>query len=254
MDELQKGGDKLGGYATKYNVSNSLLHNEELRRNVPETRMYSKSVLKTMLDKYKMVYVKPNSGTGGKGVMKVERLGQGSYRYQLETSARTFDSFDGLVHSISKRTENCPYAVQRGINLLRHSGHRFDLRIMVQKNPEGKWETTGIIGRLGHPKKIITNVCKGGRSKPVELLLKEHVADIAEYTNKLRNLGCQATMQLNKTFPKIREIGLDVGIDQNLHPWILEANPQPAIYGFKTLKDKRIYQKMCRYQKAYGRL
>ncbi|MFC9709454.1 YheC/YheD family protein [Paenibacillus sp. NPDC056933] len=36
-------------------------------------------------------------------------------------------------------------------------------------------------------------------------------------------------------------MGLDVGIDQNLHPWILEGNPQPAIYGFKTLKDKRIY-------------
>ncbi|XID93781.1 YheC/YheD family protein [Paenibacillaceae bacterium WGS1546] len=243
----------MGGYATKYNVSKSLLHNEELRRNVPETRMYSKSVLKTMLDKYNMVYVKPNSGTGGKGVMRVEKLDQGSYKYQLETSARTFNSFDALIQSISKKTKNCPYAVQRGIHLLRHSGRRFDLRIMVQKNPKGNWETTGVIGRLGHPKKIITNVCKGGNSKPVEFLLKKHVSNITEYTGKLRNLGYQAAIRLNKTFPKIKEIGLDVGIDRKLHPWILEANPQPAIYGFKTLKDKRIYQKMCRYQRAYGR-
>ncbi|MCP3776763.1 hypothetical protein NLX71_26415, partial [Paenibacillus sp. MZ04-78.2] len=90
----------MGGYATKYNVSKSLLHNEELRGYVPETRLYSKSVLKTMLDKYNMVYVKPNSGTGGKGVMRVEKLGQGCYKYQLETSARTFNSFDGLIQSI----------------------------------------------------------------------------------------------------------------------------------------------------------
>lgn len=49
---------------------------------------------------------------------------------------------------------------------------------MVQKNLEGQWETTGIIGRVGHLAKIVTNVCKGGVSKPVEVLLKEHVTDV----------------------------------------------------------------------------
>ncbi|WP_341282724.1 YheC/YheD family protein [Paenibacillus sp. FSL H8-0537] len=67
----------------------------------------------------------------------------GSYKYQLETPARTFNSMDSLIQSISKKTKNCSYAVQRGINSLQHSGRRFDLRIMVQKNPKGKWETTG---------------------------------------------------------------------------------------------------------------
>jgi glutathione synthase/RimK-type ligase-like ATP-grasp enzyme len=242
----------MGGFATKRNVSKSLLANQELSQNVPETRFYSNSTLKRMLNKYKMVYVKPNMGTGGKGVIRVEKLGQ-CYKYQIQTTTRLFSSFDKMANSIGLRTKSCPYVIQRGIHLLRYNSRRFDLRIMVQKNPKGKWETTGVIGRLGHPKKIVTNVCRGGSSKPVETLLKNHVANVTKYIKRLKSLGYRAARQLNKTFPRIKELGCDVGIDRNLHPWILEANPRPAIYGFKSLKDKSIYRKMCRYQKSYRR-
>ncbi|MCY9589473.1 hypothetical protein PC41400_11250 [Paenibacillus chitinolyticus] len=243
----------MGGLITKNNVSKSLQTNELLSGNVPETKIYSESMLKTMLNKYSMVYVKPNRGTGGKGIFRVEKLGAGSYKYQINTMTKTFESFDSMAKSINIKTKSEKYAIQHGIHLMKHKNRLFDLRIMVQKNPNGKWETTGVIGRLGHPKKIVTNVCKGGSSKPIEVLLKDHVTNIPEYKKWLENLGYRAAKQLNKTFPRIKELGLDVGIDCKLHPWILEANPQPAIYGFKTLKDKSIYQKICRYQKAYGR-
>jgi uncharacterized circularly permuted ATP-grasp superfamily protein len=154
----------MGGFATKRNVSKSLLANQKLSNNVPDTRIYSKPTLKTMLDKYKMVYVKPNMGTGGKGVIRVEKLGQ-CYKYQIGTAIKSFSSFDKMAHSIGLKTKSCPYVIQRGIHLLRYNRRRFDLRIMVQKNPKDKWETTGVIGRLGHPKKIVTNVCRGGSSK-----------------------------------------------------------------------------------------
>ncbi|GAA3412253.1 YheC/YheD family protein [Paenibacillus hodogayensis] len=243
----------MGGFATKYNVSKSLVKHHMLAHNVPETKMFRKSVLKKMLDQYEMVYVKPNDGTGGKGVMRVEKLEQDSYEYQLKTAAKTFSSFESMYQSLCQNTKKSPFVIQRGIHLLKYSGRRFDLRVMVQKNPKGKWETTGVIGRLGHPKKIVTNVCKGGSSKPVELLLKKHVPSVVKYTKKLERLGFRAAVQLNKTFPRIKELGFDVAIDSELHPWILEANPRPVIYGFKTLKDKRIYRKINRYQKAYGR-
>jgi hypothetical protein len=241
------------GLITKKNVSNSLVTNKELSGNVPETKLYNKSMLKTMLDRYNMVYVKPNRGTGGKGIIRVEKMARGSYKFQMNTTISMFNSFERMADSINKKTNSEKYVIQQGIHLLCHSNRLFDLRIMVQKNPKGEWETTGVIGRLGHPKKIVTNVCKGGSSKPIEVLLKDHVPNIAEYKKRLKSLGYQAAKQLNKTFPRIKELGLDVGINRNLHPWILEANPQPAIYGFKTLEDKSIYQKIYRYQKAYGR-
>jgi hypothetical protein len=241
----------MSGYATKLNVSNSLIANKALKRNVPETMSYSKSAIKTMLDKYEMVYIKPNNGTGGKGIIRVEKLVEG-YKYQYLTTIKTFTSLKSISDLIGLKTMGCPYVVQRGIHLLKYNSRRFDLRVMVQKNSKGEWETTGVIGRLGHPKKIVTNVCRGGISKPIEVLLKKYVGNVTEYTLMLKSLGYRAARQLNKTFPRVKELGFDVGIDRNLHPWILEANPRPAIYGFKSLKDKRIYQKMYRYQKSYG--
>ncbi|MCY9591482.1 hypothetical protein PC41400_14195 [Paenibacillus chitinolyticus] len=241
----------LGGYATKQNVSDSLLKQGEISRNVPETRLYSKGTLKTMLDTYKMVYVKPNSGTGGNGVIRVERKENG-YSFQLHTFVKKFPDFDSMAAALRKRIKKTPYVIQQGIHLLRHKGRLFDLRIMIQKNPSGVWETTGIIGRIGHPRKIVTNLCRGGSSKPVEVLLKEHGADIKRYQASLRSLGLRAARHLNKTFPRIKEVGLDIGLDPNLHPWILEANPRPKIRGFKTLKDQSIYRKMLRYQKYHG--
>jgi hypothetical protein len=242
----------MGGFATKSNVSKSLLANRELSKNVPDTRIYSKPTLMKLLDKYKMVYVKPNMGTGGKGVIRVEKLGQ-CYKYQIQTTTRLFSSFDKMANSIDLKTKRCQYVIQRGIPLLRYNSRRFDLRIMVQKNTKDKWETTGVIGRLGHPKKIVTNVCRGGSSMQVETLMKNYVANITKYVKRLKSLGYRGAGELNKTFPRIKEWGFDVGIDRNLHPWILEANPRPVIYGFKTLKDKSIYLKMCRYQKSYRR-
>ncbi|SEG44844.1 YheC/D like ATP-grasp [Paenibacillus sp. UNC499MF] len=241
----------MGGYATKKNVSDCLLKHGKIRRNVPETRFYRKSTLKAMLSTYKMVYVKPNSGTGGNGVIRVERRKEG-YNFQLHTAVRRFRDFESMEKALRARTKKIPYVIQQGIHLLRHNGRLFDLRIMIQKNPGGTWETTGMIGRTGHPRKIVTNLCRGGSSKPVEVLLKGHVADRNRYKASLLKLGLGAARHLNKTFPRIKEVGLDVGLDPNLHPWILEANPRPKISGFKTLKNKNIYRKMLRYQKYYG--
>jgi hypothetical protein len=236
---------------TKHSVAKAVLGNPELGANTPETKKHNISTLKLMLDRYRMVYLKPDSGTGGNGIIRVEKRGR-QYEYQLGTTAKTYSSFESLADCIGKNTRNTPYVVQRGIHLLRHNGRLFDLRVMVQKNPRGEWETTGVIGRLGHPRKIVTNVCRGGVSIPAETLLKKHVSDVPDYIRSLRLLGVKTARQLNKTFPRLKELGLDIGIDSNLSPWLLEANPRPVIYGFKTLKDQRIYEKIRRYHESYG--
>jgi hypothetical protein len=169
------------------------------------------------------------------------------------TSTRTFKTLANLTHSMEKQFENDRYVIQQGIHLLRYSGRLFDLRVMVQKTHKGEWETTGMLGRLGHPTKIVTNVCRGGSVKSIEALLKNHIPDVSEFKMRLTRLGSRAARQLNKTFPRITQLGLDIGIDRHLHPWILEANPRPAIYGFKYLKDKSMYQKIVRYQNKLRR-
>ncbi|MDF0752826.1 YheC/YheD family protein, partial [Marinobacter sp. 71-i] len=91
---------------------------------------------------------------------------------------------------------------------------RFDFRVMVQMNPAGQWETTGIIGRLAHPRKIVTNYHAGGTPLPMETLMKSHLEKAGRtsraYRRELSKLGVDVASALGTRFPGLREIGIDV--------------------------------------------
>jgi glutathione synthase/RimK-type ligase-like ATP-grasp enzyme len=232
-----------------------LLKNDELRAHIPKTVPMTRDVLLSMLHEYKMVYIKPNIGTFGNGVMRVEynpAISE-SFHYQLGESARSFTNFDSMYEDIERRTKRRKYLVQKGIYLLKHRKRRFDIRIMVQKNLRNEWETTGWIGRVAHPKKIVTNYHSGGTLKPVELLLKDYLEDKVkkQYLEKLKRLGTKVAKQLHKHFPGIKEIGIDIAVDDQLMPWILEVNTKPDPYIFRILENKAVFRKIIRYARAY---
>uniref|UniRef100_UPI000472A501 YheC/YheD family protein n=1 Tax=Paenibacillus sp. 1-18 TaxID=1333846 RepID=UPI000472A501 len=137
---------------SKWHKTQLLLRNQGIKPFIPDTRKYTKANLKSMLEKYGMVYVKPDRGTFGKGVMRVEQ-GEGSrFAYQHEEKRLEFKNVEALYVSLSKKIGKKVYLIQKGIHLLRHQKRYFDIRVMVQRNAKGPWESTGIIGRLGHPR------------------------------------------------------------------------------------------------------
>lgn len=227
---------------------------------VPTTKWMTAESLKQMLNQHKMVYIKPNVGMFGNGVIRVEFSdGEGEimpYSYQLGVNLKRFKTFEDMYASIKKKTGKSPYLVQKGIHLLKYKGNRFDLRIMVQQTPLRDWETTGVIGRVAHPSKIVTNFHNGGTLKPVDTLLHSYLpaGERDDYVKKLHVLGKRVAKAINTKYRGVKEIGVDVALDKDLHPWILEVNTSPDPYIFRRLRDKRIFAKMQRYAKAYGRL
>lgn len=243
---------------SKWAKTKALLAHSDLRNVVPETRRMNRQNLRTMLEKLKMVYIKPDKGTFGNGVMRVELRGDNKmpYRYQHGVAVKKFSTFDAMYDSLRKTTRNKSYLVQKGIHLLKYKKRRFDLRVMVQQTPKKIWETTGVIGRVAHPKKIVTNFHNGGTLMPVERLLKAYMPENEreEYINDLRALGLKLAKQLHKTFRGIKEIGADIGLDRQYKPWVLEVNTSPDPYIFRKLKDKSIFRKIVKYARAYGRI
>ena len=202
-----------------------------------------------------MLYIKPDSGSFGNGVIRVEKLlGDEGFRFQSGTSVHTFRSFDSLFEGLEHVRAKKRYLAQKGIHLLKHRNRRFDVRVMVQRNPKGEWETTGIIGRLGHPSKIVTNYHSGGALTPLETLLSGHMngAKQKEFRAALRLLGVRTAVQLSTRYPGLKEIGLDVAVDTEFKPWILEVNTKPDPYIFRRLQDKEIFRRIRRYAAAYS--
>lgn len=246
---------------SKWVKTKVLLKHGTIKGYIPKTKVMTKSSLLSMLYEYQMVYVKPVSGSFGQGVMRVEIIsGSGSqakYRYQSGTKVRTFRDYSSMYDSIRKTKFRITYLVQRGVELLKYQKRRFDIRVMVQKNAKGQWESTGIIGRLAHPKKIVTNYHNGGKPLPVSLLLKPHLntdGKTTAFTNKLKMISNRISVAMNKKYPKMNMIGVDIGVGKDFKPWILEVNTNPDPFIFKQLKDKSTYRKVYRYAKRLGRV
>ncbi|WP_422658987.1 YheC/YheD family protein [Paenibacillus sp. EC2-1] len=251
--------------SSKWTKTKMILKNKGLASYVPATRLYSFDALEQMLDTHTLVYIKPDRGTYGIGVMCVEAInstesgnsiGSKTYKLRYETTTEHFSTLQQLDKTILNLCQGKQYLIQQGIRLLRHKGRSFDLRVLVQKTPYGRWESTGIIGRVAAKQKIVTNHHSGGTVKHFKLLMSEHMSseEAENIREELNELGVNIASQLQKSYPNLKEIGLDVAIDGRWNIWILEVNTKPALFPFKKFfKDPTVYQKVKRYADAYGR-
>lgn len=231
-----------------------LLSSPELAKHIPLTKHLNRSMLSNMLHEHNMVYVKPDSGAQGKGVIRVDKIKQG-YRYQLGFDVLTFTTFDSMYSSISKHFGNKPYLVQKGIHLLKYKRRPFDFRVMIQRNPKRMWECTGTLARLAHPGKAVTNGSQGGTIYDPSILLasfadKKKTAAVLRTMNKLAHI---TALKLSQTDPRLNELGLDIALDQKLMPWILEVNTSPDAAPFSLLPNPQIIRTIVAYGKAYGK-
>ncbi|WP_042198243.1 YheC/YheD family protein [Paenibacillus camerounensis] len=268
--------------SSKWAKTKVILQNRQLAIFIPETRKYSLDHLTELLDIYGTVYIKPDRGTYGIGVMRAERrvvhlspsrhqsddeasvaedgkpdhLEQIMYVLRYGKDTEVYNSAALLDAAILPKLNGRPYLVQQGIDLLKHHDRPFDLRVLTQKTPSGGWETTGMLGRVAAPQKVVTNYHNGGSIFSVEDLFKEHMSpgEMAGMIQQLKSLGVRIGAQLETAYPGLKEIGLDVALDQHHDPWLLEVNTLPAIMVFKTFPDKSIYRKIRRYAIYYGRL
>ena len=236
----------------------ALLANPRLKQLVPATLPFSGQALKEMLGQYGLVYVKPVIGTFGKGVIRVEHRPNEKEPYRFQTGVRKacFSDFETMFAHLCKARSKRPCLIQQGIEMLRYGKRLFDLRLMVQKNPKGQWESTGLIGRLAHPRKIVTNYHNGGTPMAPEILFSPHMsrAEFEAFRKKLDSIGLAVAAVMEKRFPGIKELGVDIAVDGQRNPWILEVNTKPDPYIFRKLKDRSIFRKIYRYCVAYGRI
>lgn len=254
--------------SSKWKKTNVLLQNEEISPYIPLTYIYTWDALNSMLKVYPMVYIKPDHGTYGNGVMRIEQLPDQDhvpseeipikYKYLLsyDTKVEIIPSLEQLHTYITSRIRKHRYLIQQGIVALQHDNHSFDLRVLTQKNPHHRWASTGMLGRVAAPNKVVTNHHNGGSVYMVDILLSNYMnrMDLFKFERLLHSLGTKVATQLEKKYPRIKEIGLDIAIDSNLTPWILEVNTLPALFPFKLfVPDKDVYRRIHRYAMFYGR-
>jgi hypothetical protein len=237
----------------KWTVYRTFRKEPAFRPHLPATRLYqSPDDVAVMLRRYPTIYFKPVNGTGGRGILRIDRirggllLAQGRNHLRSIVSPRRIKREDlaSMIRSWDLRGDR--YIVQQGLNIKLPSGRIHDYRMLVQKNGIGEWEVTGCAGRIGPKHSITSNLHGGGKAVGMDSLLRQWIGGesrIAQIREKAESLGIEASKHLEKQFGALCELALDLAIDRQGSVWLIEVNPKPSREVFIQAGELEVYRR-----------
>lgn len=233
-----------------------MLQHPILRQYLPETHWITPARTLQMLRSYSTIFIKPNHGCGGIGIIRVKRKGN-VYEVRCDQK-RKYVGSDSLYKAIkSYQKPSQQYLVQRGLRLAQYNGSIFDIRVYMQK-PNSKWILAGMVARVAAPNRYVTNYHKGGHGEPLSKVLsnvfENNRRKVNDSLNKITNLSYVIAKTLNKRHSRIRELGIDFGIEKNGRIWIIEANSRPGHVLFTHLPDKTMLHTILKNKRLIKKL
>lgn len=250
-------------YTNKWNATQLFLQDESLKRWMPDTCAYSPENLQAMISKYRLLYVKPGNGTGGRSILKVSRTSQGyailGRNRSLIKKSEQFATLSSLVRFVNhwvrqEQIRDGNFMIQEGVNLELIPGRVADTRLLIQKNAKGVWEVTGMGVRVGGTNSSTSNLHGGGKAVPFEQFMTERFG--REQTKLIQQecheLAHAVVRSIEKRFGSMMEFGLDIGIDVNGRVWLIEVNPKPGREIFREMGQLKLYQESIRKPLEYA--
>ncbi|MCC3375705.1 YheC/YheD family protein [Cohnella sp. REN36] len=246
----------------KWTVYRTLGKVAAFRDHLPATRLYqSADDVTGLLRKHTLVYVKPINGTGGRGILRIERLASGAYSLQgrdlnrriVQPRRVTREQLPAAIRSWNMHGNR--YIAQQGLHIKLPSGRVHDYRMLVQKNGSGEWEVTGCAGRVGPPRSITSNLHGGGEAVSMNTLLRQWIDDedqLSQIRETAEKLGIGVARHLESTYGALCELALDLAIDRRGRVWLLEVNPKPAREVFIQAGEKETYKTAIRRPMEYA--
>lgn len=213
--------------ASKWVKTNVLLRDGRVSGHVPETRIYSVPQLKSMLSRFGMVVLKPVVGTGGIGLILLEKQGKG-YLLKHKSSVMKHNDWNQVLRNIRRICGKRRYLIQRGIHLAEIAGRPIDYRLKMVKQANG-WKITALVGRLARKDLFVTNLCRGGTLLTSAAGISRSLSKGAVGSKRasMRRIARISRDLLVQRFPGIAQLGFDFGLDRKGNIWIFEVNTNP---------------------------
>ncbi|MBM7563252.1 YheC/YheD family protein [Paenibacillus sacheonensis] len=255
---MAKKSYKSSAIRGKKRVCAMLSSNARLKRYVPRTMLLSAANLSTMLASYRSVYIKPDVGSLGIGVCKATAV-RGGYRLAEIKGRKQYTSHFASIGSLYrhlKRVGKGTMIVQKSIALAEVAGRPYDIRMMVQRKPRGKWTFTGSFARIARKGKIVTNYSQGGRLWTIRRLHRAEGLTAAASDRKygrLKRISVRTANWLGSKRAGMHEIGIDFAYDRSGRTWILEVNSNHPQFHPLAISDPPTYRRMMTFARSYGR-
>ncbi|MDQ8739410.1 YheC/YheD family protein [Paenibacillus sp. LHD-38] len=213
--------------------------NPLIRDHLPHTKLLDNlQSLKKMLALYGSVYLKPNEGSMGQGIMKLEKT-LGGYLFIDRNNRMTFINNEIKAWAfLSRMRKGRKYLIQQSVALM-HQNKNVDFRVIMQKDGNQQWACSGVIARYGEDGRFYTNDVSSislGRDalRTVFQFKDEEAVQKEEEIISICTTACQL---IDHKYGPFGDVGIDVTVDPNLKVWLLEINSRHQHTILSYLKD-----------------
>lgn len=233
----------------KWQKHKQMMANIHLVEYLPETMLLSEQSFHSLLQKYRKVVLKPDVGALGAGIVVVTSISPDQYVVQMRHRKWHYENARQCYAGVKRITKGRDYVIQQYLYFAKVNNRLFDIRIMTQLNEHSRWIVTGMLTKVAYKGYAVTNPEEFVR--PVESVLQKSSlgqSSVDHLMNELERISLEASRQLELSYPGLKIIGFDVGIDTEGHIWIIEPNFAPAIYWFKQLPELKTYKNIIYYK------
>jgi len=223
-------------FLSKWEVYEQLIDEVNLCPYIPDTKIFSKEYLYDFIQKYNTIFLKPIHGSQGRNIIKLTKE-QGN-QYSLQTSLKMFPSdlgkkfsLEDIYQQIKPLLQNRIYVIQQGIPLVSHVSSAIDFRILCHKNAHHQWTVTSTVARIAAKQEFVSNLARGGTmTRPLAALrtCMSHKKSL-EVLALMKELALETASVISRHSGGITgELGIDIGVDFEGKPWLIEVNSKPS--------------------------
>jgi hypothetical protein len=212
--------------ASKWAKFEVLRKHDGVARHLPATRRYGADALRDMLEHYSFVVVKPVVGTGGHGVIKIEKRDGAFTMHHGRTVLRGL-SWSALVDRVERIRRGRAYLIQQGIRMAKLNGRNVDYRVKLVREG-GSWRIRAVVARLSGNGLFVTNLCRGGRMmRGTQALRRTFPRYVQGKKATMIGVARTCTALLEKRYPGLAQLGYDFTVDEKGDIWLFEVNTRP---------------------------
>lgn len=248
-------------FLDKNEVFSALAKNPSIQKHLPESRLFTRyEQLATMSKRYGSVFLKPVTGSLGKGIIRVSRTRSRilcQFANVNGAAHKIYPSISKAFPAIKSRVQGKRYLIQQGLRLITVQDRPVDFRALVQKNDRGRWTITSIVGRIASNQSFVSNVARGGTLCPARSALAASNLSSSRQASTLILLK-KAAIAIAETLEDeihahLAELGIDLAVDQAGRVWLLEVNSKPSKNDGTPLSEGKIrpsVKKMLQYSRS----
>lgn len=211
-----------------------LVEDRRTAQYLPETHTFSEKNLKSMINKYDLLYCKLINGSLGSLIYSIQKTGNDEYiiihrdKYDERVKVRsTYHDLYANIKSLMKVDGQAEYnyIVQEGLKFVEYHDRPYELRILMVKNHKGIWTRLAMVGRVRLDNQFLGRVDSEKRSSS---LLKKTLGKNEPFVREqIYALIDDVLAVLQERKLEAGELAIDIGITKDYKVYIIEINSKP---------------------------